>query len=186
MVGPQAAVAGESARRVVLGRVVGAHGLRGQLRVRWLGDGPENLLTLRQLVLAGDPAAPAGRACEVVEASPGRSGEVRMRLGGVASREAAEGLRGLFVTTGADALAPLPDGEWYWFEVVGCRVEDEAGQVVGTVREIWETGAADVLVVDGVDGRRRLVPAAAHFLKEVDVRGRRIAVEAIAGLLDPL
>jgi 16S rRNA processing protein RimM len=54
------------------------------------------------------------------------------------------------------------------------------------VSELWETGAHDVLVVAGQDGQRRLVPAAQEFLKEVDVQQRRIVIEAIPGLLDPV
>jgi 16S rRNA processing protein RimM len=103
----------------------------------------------------------------------------------VGDREAAQALRGLWVSADRRALQPLPAGEYYWCELVGCRVEDQAGRPIGTVREIWETGAHDVLVVEGEDGRRRLLPAAEAFLKEVDVAGRRIAIDVIEGLLDP-
>jgi 16S rRNA processing protein RimM len=53
------------------------------------------------------------------------------------------------------------------------------------VKEIWETGAHDVLVVEGEDGRRVLLPAAREFLREVDVAGRRVVIDVIPGLLDP-
>ena len=85
----------------------------------------------------------------------------------------------------AGALPALPEGEWYWYQVVGCRVESHDGRAIGVVRELWETGAHDVLVVEGDDGRRRLLPAARELIREVDVAGRRIVVEVIEGLLDP-
>jgi 16S rRNA processing protein RimM len=110
---------------------------------------------------------------------------VRLRLRGVADRDAAEALRGLLVLAERELLPPLAEGEHYWFELIGCRVETTAGEPIGSVREIWETGAHDVLVVEAEDGTRRLVPAAQELLKEVDIEGRRVVVEPIPGLLDP-
>jgi 16S rRNA processing protein RimM len=178
--------AAKAVRRVVLGRVLGPHGLRGGIRVRWLGDGPEDLLRLAEVALGAGPEDAAPRSFPVESAAPGRPGEVRLELRGVGDRDAAAALRGLLVMAESAALAPLPEGEYYWFQFVGCRVEDEQGRTIGTIREIWETGAVDVLVVEGEDGRRRLLPAAEDLLKEVDIEGRRIAVEAIPGLLDPV
>lgn len=59
------------------------------------------------------------------------------------------------------------------------------GEEVGTVRELWETGAHDVLVVEGDDGRDRLVPTARALLREIDPAAGRIVVEDVPGLLDP-
>jgi len=191
---------------VALGRVLGAHGLRGEIRVRVLGDHPGHLCRARRVWLSGtamspgehaepgdgpetDPSpgedATAGPARTVVEARAGRPGEVRIRLEGVSHREEAQALEGLWVLGEAADLEPLAEGEWYWYEVVGCRVQADDGTRIGVVREIWETGAHDVLVVEGEDGRTRLLPAAETFLKEVDIRERRIVIEVIPGLLDP-
>lgn len=225
--------------RVALGRVVGAHGLRGELRVRYFGDDPENLLAVPEVELeapgraethAGDPherggppdpatsderkrpsepeGPEAGRGSaeargmpglrderreqheqderfEVRAARPGRPGEVRLALAGVEDRDGAEALRGRRVTADPEALRPLPDGELYWYQLIGCRVEAASGRAVGTVRELMETGAHDVLVVEGEDGRTRLVPTARALMKEVDLERRRIVVEELPGLLDP-
>lgn len=177
-----------SSDRVVLGRVVGAHGVRGLLRVRWLGDGPENLLAMSEIGLA-DPGRghedPAPKIHEVEEGAPGREGEVRLRLRGVADRTAAASLRGCWVVVDRRALPPLSPGEHYWHELLGCRVETTAGAPVGTVREIWETGAHDVLVVSGSDGRERLIPTAGPAIARIDTATRRIVVEDLPGLLEP-
>ncbi len=170
---------------VVLGRVTGAHALRGEIRVRFFGDGPESLMAVPRVSLAGEPESPDGRDFVVEDAGPGRGGEVRMRLRGVSDRSAAEALQGQWVRADVALLPSLPEGEWYWFQFVGCRVEDADGRRLGVVREIWETGAHDILVVEGDDGRRQLIPAAADLLKEVDIEGRRIAIEVVEGLLDP-
>ena len=81
-------------------------------------------------------------------------------------------------------LERLPEGEYYEYQLVGCRVEGEDGQAIGTVREVWSTGASDVLVVESEEGEQRLIPTGGDFLREVDLEGRRIVIEVIPGLLD--
>jgi 16S rRNA processing protein RimM len=171
----------------VLGRVVGAHGLRGQIRVRWLGDGPDNLLNAKKVELADARGGedPAPLAFEVEGGGTGRAGEVRLALRGVQRREAAEALRGRLVRVDAVELpAPAP-GEAYWFQLVGCRVELPSGEAVGRVREVWDTPVHDTLVVEGPDGRDRLIPAAPGIVRQLDVAARRVVIEDLPGLTNP-
>jgi 16S rRNA processing protein RimM len=170
----------------VLGRVLGAHGIRGTLRVRVLGDSPENLLRAKRVWLGREERDPGSRSLKVRRSAVGRPGEVRLSLAGVERREDAEAQRGALVLAETALLEKLPAGEHYWFEFVGCAVELADGRCVGTVSELWQTGAHDVLVVEGPDGLRRLVPTAREFLKEVDIRARRIVIDPIPGLLDPV
>jgi 16S rRNA processing protein RimM len=173
----------------LLGRVLGAHGVRGQVRVRYFGDGPENILGAPRLAFA-EPAhgidSPGAEEFEVAGGAPGRRGEVRLTLRGIEDRDAAERLKGRLVAGEQRHLSPLPEGEFYWYELIGCRVCAAGGRTIGTVKEIWETGAHDVLVVEGQDGRTRLIPTARDVMKEVDVRAGRIVVEDLPGLLDPI
>ena len=167
---------GASGGVVVLGRVIGAHGVRGRVRVLVLGDGPEHLLRAARVELSFARRDPIGdarrRAYEVRGAAPAREREVLLTLEGVDDRDVAESLRGALVVADAALLAPLPPGEHYWYELVGCRVELDSGAALGTVREIWETGAHDVLVVETPDGREHLIPAAASVLQLVDKHAR--------------
>ena len=171
--------------RVVLGRVVGAHGVRGTLRVAVSGDDRVHLLDAPTVELsfeARDPTRPRRRFA-VRSASAGRPGEVRLGLEGVDDRDAAEALRGALVLGEAARLPALAPGEHYWYELIGCEVETVAGAPVGRVREIWETGAHDVLVVEDRDGREHLIPAVDAFVKEVDRAARRVRIEPVPGLL---
>jgi len=164
---------------------VGAHGLRGQLRVRCFGAGPEVLEAAPRLILVGEGDEPGAglEVCYPVESvAPGRRGELRVALEGVQDREAAEALRGRQVLVETSDLEALPAGEYYGYQIVGCRVEAQDGTPVGTVREIWETGGSDLLVVEDEGGREQLLPAA--LLQEVDVEGRRAVIELLPGLLD--
>jgi 16S rRNA processing protein RimM len=167
-------------KAVALGRVVGAHGLRGAIRVRYFAEGPENLLAVKRVALGRSEADGEALAFDVGAVAPGRPGELRMELIGLRGRDAALALKGRLVLVAPGELATLPAGEYYGYQLLGCRVEDEAGTALGVVREIWETGPSDVLVVED-EGRRHLVPAA--FLRRLDAAERRIVVEIPPGLI---
>jgi len=168
----------------VIGRIVGAHGLHGCVRVRTFDDGPESLLRASVVTLGESEEDPKAVSVEVASTEPGRPGEVRMALTGVDGRDGASRLRGRLVMVDSGQLEKLPDGEYYEYQLVGCRVEGEDGQTIGAVREVWSTGASDILVVESEEGGRSLIPTAGDFLREVDLDGRRIVIEVVPGLLD--
>jgi len=176
--------ASEHLARVEVGRVVGPHGLRGQLRVHFFGDGPENLMSCSKVWLGDRRDDPNAKSYEVEFVGTGRANEARLGLAGVIDRDASQALRGLLVLAEESALEPLDDDEFYWHQLVGCEVETETGERVGTVREIWETGAHDVLVVRDEAGRQNLIPTARELTREIDIPGRRIVVAAVPGLID--
>jgi 16S rRNA processing protein RimM len=176
-----------SRKRVIVGRVAGAHGIAGELRVQVLGESAEQLLETKRVALSRiGPDDPSATEYENEGGGTGRSGEVRLALRGVADRDAAEKLRGSLVLADVADLRQLPAGQHYWFELVGCVVESAGGARIGVVKELLDTGAAhDVLVVDGDDGKQRLFPIVQALLRELDVAGRRIVLEDIPGLTDP-
>jgi 16S rRNA processing protein RimM len=168
--------------RVELGRIVGAHALGGEVRVRWFGDGPDNILDSEFVFLGERRDDPEARRYSVRGGGSGRHGEIRLRLEGVDDRTAAEGLRGCLVLVDAEKLEPLGDDEFYWHELMGFAVWTEQGESVGVVRELWNTGGHDVLVVIGERGQV-LVPTARAIMKEVHRTEGRIVIDAIPGLL---
>jgi len=152
--------------------------------VRHFGDGPDNLARAPHVWLAEAVDDPAPRRYEVVGHGSGRPGEVRLALAGVSDRDAADALRGRLVLGDADFLEALPEDEFYWHELVGCEVFDASGGRVGKVRELWETGAHDLLVVETDRGERHLLPTARELMLDVDPEARRIVVEILPGMLD--
>jgi 16S rRNA processing protein RimM len=174
-------------RRVIVGQVAGAHGIGGEIRVRVLADAPALLLEAKRFALSrSGPDDPHATEIENQGGTTGKPGEVRLRLRGVADRDAAEALRGTLLLADVADLPPLPDGSHYWHELVGCTVETAAGERVGTVSGLLDTGAAhDVLEVAGDDGKPRLIPMVGALLRSVDIANRRIVLEDIAGLADP-
>lgn len=171
-------------QRVVIGRVVGIHGARGGVRVKAFDGEPESLLRASEVTLGESEEDPKAVSVKVAGAEPGRPGEVRMRFTGFEQRGEASRLRGRLVMVDSGQLERLPDGEYYEYQLVGCRVEAEDGQRIGAVREVWATGGSDVLVVEGEEGGQHLIPTGGDFLREVDLDGGRIVVEVIPGLLD--
>lgn len=173
--------------RVIAGRVVGAHGIGGEVRVQVLADDKALLLGTKRFALSRigvDDPAPS--EIENEGGGTGRPGEVRLKLRGVADRDAAEALRGSLLLIDVADLPVLPAGQHYRFELIGCVVFSAAGVRFGVVSEVWDTGAAhDVLVIAGDDGKQRLLPMVAALMREKDIAGQRIVFEDVVGLIDP-
>lgn len=170
--------------KVVLGRVLGAHGVHGRLRVRWFGDGPENLLAQRHLAVCEAPDGTGARHYEMEEGEVGKAGEVRLKLKGLEHRDAAQMLRGGFVQGDSEGLRSLPEGEFYWYQLIGCRVVLTSGRELGRVWDLMETGAHDVLRVRGEDGLEFLVPTARELLPGIHLDEGRLVAEDVPGLYE--
>ncbi|HEY2180434.1 MAG TPA: ribosome maturation factor RimM [Solirubrobacteraceae bacterium] len=150
-------------------RVGRAHGLDGSFYV----TGPlTRLLTLGATVTVG------GRRAEVVRRA-GTEKRPIIRLDCVADRAAAEALRGAALTV-AQADAPaLGEGEWWAHELEGCAVVDDQGRTLGAVTRLIGLPSCEVLEVarDGA-GQPLLVPMVKDAIREIDVAGRRVHVDA--------
>jgi 16S rRNA processing protein RimM len=121
----------------------------------------------------------------VVEARPhGRSWRVRFE--GMADRDEAEVLTGTVLSVDASRLPALPEGTYYSFQLLGLRVVSVAGEELGRLDEIVETGARDVYVVLGERGEI-LLPSIPEVVREVDLETGTMTVELIPGLVpDPV
>lgn len=136
--------------RIALAAVAGAHGVKGELRLKLFTDSAENLARHASVYVGG-----VERRLEAVR--PGPSGAVA-RLAGVGDRSAAEALRGSLVEVDRSALPPLGEGEYYHSDLVGLACVDREGQAIGKVAGIENYGAGDLLDVEQESGRRALIP----------------------------
>ncbi len=162
---------------VLVGIVVGAHGVRGELRVAPETDFPERFAELRRLYLS--PTRGAGRLVEIVGARVHQGkGLVLLRLAGVEDREAALALRGSRLYIQERDLAPLPAGRYYEFQILGLRVVTEEGCDLGPVTDIVRTGANDVY-----ETPQALIPVIEPVIREVDLEQGRIVVRWMEGML---
>ena len=179
---------------VLVGRVRRAHGVRGAVLVESLSDNPDRFAAGSRMWLredaeaAADPASPDAASPDPadalrVERCQEHSGSLMVWFEGFADRDAADALRGAELVIPTTEVPPPEEGEWYEFQLVGCRVHDAAEGDLGTVSALVEDGGGLLLIVD--DGLRRLpIPFVRDFLVEVDPEALRIDVELPAGLIE--
>jgi 16S rRNA processing protein RimM len=137
-------------QRIALAAVAGAHGVKGELRLKLFTDSVDNLKRHKKLFVGG-----VERTLESVRAGP--AGAVA-RLEGIADRSAAEALRGSLVEIDRTELPPLEDGEYYHADLVGLPCVDTEGRELGHVSAVENYGAGDLLEVEQADGKRSLIP----------------------------
>src|SRR5262245_22722286 len=171
----------EDARAVIaVGEIVGAHALAGLVRVRAYQPPAPSLAAGREVMLERDGRR---RGARVLSAAPHGRGLLLVALEGVGDRTAAEALKGArFLVPTAD-LPPAGDGEFYYHELLGFRVETVAGEPVGTIAETFSTGLSDVWVVRGPE-REHLIPVIADVVDMIDRSGRRVVIRPMPGLLE--
>jgi 16S rRNA processing protein RimM len=159
---------------VLIGRVVKPQGRHGEVLVHPLSDRPDRFPALEKAFVTG----PGDEAREVrVTSSWPHRGRHVLKLEGVDSIDEAERLRDRELRIAEEELAPLPEGSFYHHQLMGLRVADGAGDDVGVVEDVMETGAgAPILVIRGAEGET-LVPLAVDFVKTVDLAGARIVIE---------
>jgi len=156
---------GGSEDRIIIGEVVGVHGVRGAVRVAPVTDFPDRLLGLAEVVLV---SAGAARPVRVERSS--RSGRVvLMKFQGTGTRGAAEALRGATVEIPARDAVPLPPGQFYTFQVIGLEVRTPEGKAIGRVVDILRTGSNDVYVVRPPEGGEILLPAVDSVVQRIDI-----------------
>ncbi len=160
-------------RRILVGRIHGAFGVRGEVKLESLTEPQGNLVRYQPWILRDA----AGREREVsgAKARVGGKGLIGT-LPGVEDRDAAEALRGAELFVPRSALPPPKDGEFYWIDLEGLRVENLDGVDFGKAAFVFSNGANDVLVVRG--DRERMIPwLRPDFVRELDFDAGRILVD---------
>lgn len=166
--------------RIEMGRVIGAHGVGGEVAVRTTGDDPLGLERYETLVWV--PRRGEERRLDV-ESCRVHKGVALVKFAGVSTRDEAEGLVGGVLVLPREDLVPAEEGRHYVVDLIGLPVVSTSGEPIGTVKEVFETGANDVFVLD-VAGREVLIPVVDHVVKDIDTVGRKIVIEVLEGLLD--
>jgi len=124
----------------------------------------------------------AGNISHRIERALWIKGQVCLKLSGIDSVEAAAELRGQSLSVPEALLEPLPEGQFYLYQVVGMQVYDSGGRHLGEIREVLTTGGNDVYIMQGQQGEI-LLPAIEDVVKEVDVAAGRMVVEPMEGML---
>ena len=166
-------------RYLAIGRVVRAHGIRGEISVAVLTDFPERFEVTEWVYLGDEFEATAYR----LEKYRWHKKNILLTLAGVINRTQAEQLQGQFVQVPLEEAVPLPDGSYYLYQLIGLQVATSSGKILGVITNILETGANDVYVVEGDDSQEILLPAIPDVVKSVNIKKGQIIVELIDGLI---
>lgn len=162
---------------IVLGRIVAPFGVKGWVKVHPFGDDPLSWRDMPQWWLADSAEAPEA-AWQPVKLAGFRAhgGGLIASFEGVADRNGAEALQGRYIAAPREALPSTSEDEYYWGDLVGLAVVNQAGETLGTVDALMSTGAHDVLQVRDGD-EERLIPFVAAYVLDVDLPARTIRVE---------
>ena len=135
---------------VALAAVAGAHGIKGEVRLKLFADSADSLKAHKKLIVGGE---------ERKLVSLNAAGKVPIaRFEGVADRTQAEALRGSLIEVDRTALPPLDDGEYYHADLIGLACLDRDGEAVGTVVAVENYGAGDLLEIELDGGKTSLIP----------------------------
>jgi len=170
-----------AAEPVVVGRIGAPYGVQGWVHIRSYTSPPENLLKYLPWLIS-DHQGGSWQSLEDVQSRAHKKGFVA-RLGAIADRDEAAALAGKLIAIPASSLPVSDENEYYWRDLVGCRVVNEANERLGYVDHRLETGANDVLVIapdreEGQNGESSLclIPFVDLYILEVDAEARTVTV----------
>jgi 16S rRNA processing protein RimM len=173
----------ESAESVVaVARAVKTRGLKGELAAELLTDFPDRFADLSQLIAI----APDGKRRFVeLESYWFHQARVILKLVGYDSIETASAFVGFEFAVPESSRVPLPEGQFYDWELAECVVETTSGELVGHVRNVMRVGgAAEILVVESAQKHEHLIPMVQSIVIDVDTSRKRIVIDPPQGLLE--
>jgi len=158
---------------VAVARIIGGHGLRGDLKVEAMA--PESCLAAGTSVLLN------GTQREIERAQHGAKHPL-LKLSGIDDRQTARDLRGSYIQVPEDSLAPLPEGQYYRFQLIGLAVRTAEGRDLGHIIDVIATGANDAYEIEGPLGAF-LIPATVEVVQSVDLTTGVMTITPLPGLL---
>ena len=161
---------------IIVGRISGVFGVRGWLKIRSFTRPKQNIFTYSPWLVHIDNAWQK----MILEESQQRGERLLVKMTGIESPEKAREYMHCDLAVTRGQLPPLKQGEYYWHDLIGLEVFNQAGVGLGKIGEIVETGANDVLVVNktGEVESKTLIPLVMDvYVKQVDLIARSMQVE---------
>ncbi|WP_182186467.1 ribosome maturation factor RimM [Pectinatus frisingensis] len=152
---------------LTIGRIGKPHGIKGDVRVYPLTDFPDRFNNLHKAYIDGT-------VITIAAAHPSND-FIIMQINGFDSREKAAVLTGKFLKIAKSDAAPLAEGEYYFFDIIGLDVFDENGVFLGVITDILKTGSNDVYVIEKTTGQL-LIPALKKVVTNIDINNKRMDI----------
>ncbi|RRK11059.1 ribosome maturation factor RimM [Lactiplantibacillus garii] len=169
-----------------IGTLVNTHGIRGEVKVVVITDFPEKRFKAgQQVTLFKSPDSTTNGVPLVINKSRQQKGLFFLTFKGLDNINDVEQYKGWTIMVAADELHALPEGEYYYHQIVGLTVVTTAGETLGKIKEILSPGANDVWVVQRGHGQSDvLLPKIPQVIKKVDLDAGVVTVELMEGLID--
>ncbi|HAH88260.1 MAG: ribosome maturation factor RimM [Armatimonadota bacterium] len=159
---------------VVIGRVVGTFGLKGEVKIYVTTDEPEYFETLKEFKAAGPGLAP--RILKLESVRPGR-GNLVAKFQGIDSIDNAEPLIGAQISIRESDLRPLEEDEYLVQDIMGMEVVTTDGRSLGKINQIIHAPANDVYVTE-----QAMIPAVKEFVQNIDIKKKKMVVRYVEGM----
>lgn len=171
-----------SQRLVLMGAILGAHGVKGEVKVKSFTAQPAAIADYGPLL---DPKRKRSFDLSIVGTSDAAKGVLIGRIAGIGDRDAAAALKGTELFVEREKLPP-PSGpdEFYLADLIGLAAFDGAGKKLGEIVSVDNYGAGDLLLLVPEDGEGFVVPFAKTFVPVVDVKGGRVVLDLPADFFD--
>ena len=158
--------------------IVGAHGIKGAVRARYFTNTPDYYLKEKLFFLEKEGIL---SPLNIISINKSKNCWI-IRFDEIHSRNDAEVIKGCRLLLPDDHLRPLEANEFFLHKIIGCRVEDQKGRILGKITDILETGANNVYEVS--DGSSVfLVPDVPHVVLEMNVETKRMVIDPLPGLI---
>ncbi len=166
---------------ILIGRVAGAHGVRGQIRLIPLTDFPERFHSMESVDLYRDGQA-LGTWKIIATGELLSRRQIILTLEGLGDRDAAQALQGCEIRIAPEERVPLEEGQYWISDLVGLEALDDQGNALGTLTDVGRSGAADLLEITDFQGKVHLIPMVEAFVKEISLERRQVVLHLIDGL----
>jgi 16S rRNA processing protein RimM len=164
-------------RRLTLGRITGAQGIKGEVKLQSFTADPLDIASYGPLDTSN------GQRLTIRSIKPHKN-MLLARIEGVEDRNAAEALRGVELMIDRDRLPAADEDEIYHADLIGLSAHDTGGNLVGTVVDVLDFGAGELLELKPAQGKTFLVPFSVETVPEIDLDAGRLVIDPPEGLLD--
>ncbi|WP_337098824.1 ribosome maturation factor RimM [Paenibacillus sp. YIM B09110] len=173
-----------SGKYLTVGKVVNTHGIKGEVKVLSQTDFADERFAPGSKLLLQDEEKGTSLEVKIISSRAHKNVYI-LKLAGFDDINIVEKYKGWALKISEDQQGKLDEGEYYYHEIIGCKVKTDEGQELGTITEILSPGANDVWVVERPKGAGKpiLIPVIDEVLLRVDVTEKMVTVKLMEGLI---
>jgi len=163
--------------RIAVAFITKSWGVRGEVIAEILTHFPERFKRLKKVYLSGDRIGLEA----TIKSVKLHGNKVILKFEEIEDRNQADKLRNTYVEIGQGEVFPLPNNQYYRFDLIGLEVVEQQGRQLGVIADIYEYPAADILVIQSPQGRL-LIPCIKEYIKSVNLNDKRVEVVLLPGM----